>query len=111
MGQVYLCVETINISCGGGGAMWRGGARGGGGRALGRIDVGVCDTRGARSRRWCGWWVEGGGVGDGGGWELQQRHSDHYILYTGGRTSSRMTGDILNTANFIQTPNLKTPIR
>ena len=22
--------------------------------ALGRIDVGVCYTRGARSRRWCG---------------------------------------------------------
>ena len=27
--------------------------------ALCRIDVGVCYTRGARSRRWCGWW--GGG--------------------------------------------------
>ena len=26
VGQVYLCVETINISCGGGG-MWRGGGR------------------------------------------------------------------------------------
>ena len=25
MGQVYLCVETINPSCGGGGGMWRGG--------------------------------------------------------------------------------------
>ena len=24
--------------------------------ALGRIDVGICYTRGARSRRWCGWW-------------------------------------------------------
>ena len=23
---------------------------------LGRIDVGVCYTRGARFRRWCGWW-------------------------------------------------------
>ena len=23
---------------------------------LGRIVVGVCYTRGARSRRWCGWW-------------------------------------------------------
>ena len=30
------------------GEMWRGG------RALGRIDVGICFTRGARSRRW--WW-------------------------------------------------------
>ena len=28
-------------------------ARGGG--TLGRIDVGVCYARGARSRRWCGW--------------------------------------------------------
>ena len=35
--------------------MWRGGGRGREGRALGRIDVGVCHTRGARSRRWCGW--------------------------------------------------------
>ena len=51
-----------------------GGGRGRGGRALGRIDVGIGYTRGARSRRWCGWWGEGGGVGDGGGWELQQRH-------------------------------------
>ena len=24
--------------------------------SLGRIDVGVCYTRGARSRRWCAWW-------------------------------------------------------
>ena len=53
--------------------MWRGG-RGRGGRASGRIGGGVCYTRGARSRRWCGWWVKGGGVGDGGGWELQQWH-------------------------------------
>ena len=22
----------------------------------GRMDVGVCYTRGAMSRRWCGWW-------------------------------------------------------
>ena len=28
--------------------------------ALGRIYVGVCYTRGARSRRWCGWWGRGG---------------------------------------------------
>ena len=46
MGQVNLCVETIIFlvrergECGGGG-------RGRGGRALGRIDVGVCYTRGA----------------------------------------------------------------
>ena len=40
-----------------------GGAGGRGGRcrkdfentSSGRIDVGVCYTRGARSRRWCGW--------------------------------------------------------
>ena len=25
-------------------------------KVLGRIDVGVCYTPGARSRRWCGWW-------------------------------------------------------
>ena len=28
--QVNLCVETINISCGGGGGMWRGGPGAGG---------------------------------------------------------------------------------
>ena len=37
--------------------MCRGAAGGGGGRALGRIDVGVCYTRGARSRRWCGLYI------------------------------------------------------
>ena len=47
---------------GGGGKGWGAGAKG---RALGRIDVGVCYTRGARSRRWCGWWWGG---------ELEQRH-------------------------------------
>ena len=41
--------------------------------ALGRIDVGVCYTRGARSRRWCGWWGRRGRWG-GGGDELEQRH-------------------------------------
>ena len=44
------------------------GVGGGGTRvltALGRIDVGVCYTRGARSRRWCGWWGRRG-VGGGG---------------------------------------------
>ena len=30
MGQVNLCVETINISCGGAGGIWRGGAGAGG---------------------------------------------------------------------------------
>ena len=35
------------------------------GRALGRIDVGVCYTRGARSRRWCGWWGRRGRWGLG----------------------------------------------
>ena len=55
MGQVYLCVGTLNISCGGGGGNVAGGAGSGGGGALSRIDVGVCYTRGARSRRWCGW--------------------------------------------------------
>ena len=53
VGQVNLCVETINPSCGGwGGGYVPGGAKG---RALGGIDVGVCYTRGARSRPWCGW--------------------------------------------------------
>ena len=32
---------------------------------LGRIDVGVCYTRGARSRRWCGWWGRRGRWGRG----------------------------------------------
>ena len=46
-------------------------------KALGHIDVGACYTRGARFRRWCGWWgrrgrLMGGGethwiVGGGGG--------------------------------------------
>ena len=44
-----------------------GGGRGRGGRALGRIDVGVGYTRGARSRRWCGWWVKEGALGTGVG--------------------------------------------
>ena len=39
---------------------------GGGERVLGRIDVGVCHTRGARSRRWCGWWGRRGRWGRGG---------------------------------------------
>ena len=47
MRQVNLCVETLNPSRGGGGGMWRGGGAGG----LGRIDVGVCYTCGARFRR------------------------------------------------------------
>ena len=68
MRQVYLCVETINRSCG------VGGGECGGGRALGRIDVRVCYTPGARSRRWCGWWEKTGRWGRGGEWELQQRH-------------------------------------
>ena len=39
---------------------------GGGKRALVRIDVVVCYTRGAGSRRWCGCWRDGGGVEIGG---------------------------------------------
>ena len=35
--------------------------------ALGRIDVGVCYTRGASSRRWCGAWERRGRLGAGGG--------------------------------------------
>ena len=31
------------------------------------IDVGVCYTRGAKSRRWCGWWDEGAMRAGGGG--------------------------------------------
>ena len=65
MGQVNLCVETTNSSCGGGGGNVAGGTGGGGGRALGRIYVGVCYTRGARSRRWCGWWGRRGRWGRG----------------------------------------------
>ena len=45
----------------------------GGLTALGRIDVGVCHTRGARSRRSCGLWGRRGRWG-GGGSELKQRH-------------------------------------
>ena len=42
---------------------------------LGRVDVGVCYTRGARSRRWCGWWGRRGRWGRGGkGGELKLRH-------------------------------------
>ena len=61
-----LCVETINISRGGG-EECGGGGRGRGGRALGRIAVGVGNTRGARPRRWCGWWVKEGALGTGVG--------------------------------------------
>ena len=47
--------------------MYRGGAGGGGrgGRAVGRIHVGVCYTRDGRSRRWCGWWGSRGRWGRG----------------------------------------------
>ena len=65
MGQVNLCVETINPSCGGGGRNVAGEARSGGGRALGHTDVGVCYTHGASSRRWCGWWGRRGRSGRG----------------------------------------------
>ena len=42
--------------------------------ALGRIDVGACYTRSARSRRWCGWWGRRGRRGGrGGGSELELR--------------------------------------
>ena len=41
------------------------GGGGKGGRASGRIDVGVCYTHGARSRRWCGWWGRRGRWGRG----------------------------------------------
>ena len=42
---------------------------GGGGfpTALCRTDVGVCYTRGARSRRWCWWWGMRGRGEVGGG--------------------------------------------
>ena len=36
--------------------------------ALGRIDVGVRYTRGARSRRWYGWWGRRGLLGGGMNW-------------------------------------------
>ena len=66
------------------GVIGRGGVRGRGGvgkgrefpTALGRIDVGTCYTRGARSRRWCGWWGRRGRLrgGEGEGNELELRH-------------------------------------
>ena len=49
----------------------------GGGRALGRIDVGVCYTRGARSRRWCGWWRRRGRCGGG-----EEGVGNAYIYHT-----------------------------
>ena len=43
--------------------------------ALGRIDVGACYTRGARSRRWCERWGRRGvGWGRGGGNEFELRY-------------------------------------
>ena len=45
--------------------MWRGGRGARGEGALGLIDVGVCYMRGARSRRWCGWWGRRGRWGQG----------------------------------------------
>ena len=42
-------------------------------KALGRIDLGVCYTRGARSRRSCGWWRS---RGRWGGWGGMNRSSD-----------------------------------
>ena len=55
--------------------------RGGGERvfqttSLGRIDVGVCYTRGARSRRWCVWWGR----------------RERFLLWGGGDGSSGMGG-------------------
>ena len=52
-----------------GGGGW-GGEGGGGAKGFlktssGRIDVGVCYTRGATSRRWCGWWERRGRWGGG----------------------------------------------
>ena len=44
-----------------------GGNRGQGGRAFDIRDVGVGYTRGARSRRWCGWWVKEKALGTGVG--------------------------------------------
>ena len=49
------------------------GAGGGGESTLGRIDVGVCITYGAKSRPCCGWWGWSGRWG-GAGRELKQRH-------------------------------------
>ena len=41
---------------------------------LGRIDVGACCTRGARSRRSCGWWGRRRRWGGGGRYEVKLRH-------------------------------------
>ena len=57
-------------------SVWGGG--GGGGALgskmfsiiLGLIYVGTCYTRGARSRRWFGWWGRSGALGN----ELELRH-------------------------------------
>ena len=52
-----ICAWKLTILLvGEGGGNVPGAVGGGGGRALGRIYVAVCNTRGARSRRWCGWW-------------------------------------------------------
>ena len=61
------------------------GVRGRGGRALGRIDVGVGYTRGARSRGWCGWWVKEGASGTG----------------VGGNCSSGMDGSETMTRRYL----------
>ena len=84
VGQVNLCVETIYPSCGGGGGEVTEGEEAGAG-ALGPIGVGVCDTRDARSRRWCAGGGERGSVRGGGRWELPQRHgrlqNDCEVIY------------------------------
>ena len=82
------------------GVGWRFGGmfvEGGGGllTSLGRIDVGVCYTRGARSRRWRGWWGRRGRWGRGwvgncnsgmdGSKTITRRHPERgSVYYSGG---------------------------
>ena len=49
---------------------------------LGCIDVGVCYTCRARSRRWCGWWGRRGRWGGGGGGVKCSRGMDGSRNYT-----------------------------
>ena len=70
--QLNLCVKAINRTTSEERAEHsRGWGEGGGTERVfqptssGRIDVGVCYTRGTRSRRWCGWWGRRGRWGGG----------------------------------------------
>ena len=74
----WKCLLFWRIKILGGTFKQEGPGKRGGGRRLGmgvevfkigsdRIEVGACYTRGARSRRWCGWWGRRRRCGGGGG--------------------------------------------